>query len=167
MITDIRKKIDQEIQGVIDKLIGYDPENFEQVDLHYVEICTPFLINPDIRNEDWKTKIGIVFYSELLSYSDTYIKRETASEHESSNNVYGVTVPWICVRFELEGEANNISRELCKWIVNIFKGIGYYPFMDEDASFMHFSKDERRGYTKYKMYINPDYPEGYWENHTL
>ena len=170
MIIDIREKIDQEITELIDKLRQNHPENFKQADLHYVEVQTPFVTNPDSRNEEWKTKMGIVFYPDLLSYRDTYIKRGNPEIHEASNSVYrasNVTVPWICVRFELEGEANNISRDLCKWLVDIFKEIGYRPFMDEDASFMHFRKEEKRGYTKYKMYVNPDYPEGYWENHTL
>ena len=169
MITDIGKTIRREIDDLISKLIETYPEEFKQVDVGYLEVQTPFLTNPDARNEEWKTKTGIVFYADLLSYSDRYIKRGNPEIHEASHPSYrsvSVTVPWICVRFELEGNPG-IERDLCKWMVENFKGINYRPFMDEDATWNYFAKEERKGYTKYKMYVNPDYPEGYWENHTL
>lgn len=162
MITDINKNITEEIRDLILKLRSYDLKIFSQVDVQYLEVQTPFETNPDARNEEWKTKLGIVFYPELLSYKDYYIKRGQPEKHGVD-----VTVPWICVRFGFENDGQKAARDVCKWLVGIFKEIGYYPFMDEDASFNFFAKEERNGYTKYKMYVNPSYPEGYWENHSL
>jgi len=169
MIIDIGKKIDSEIDELINKLSSND-KNFKRADLHYVEVSTPFLINPDSRNEEWKNKTGIVFYPELLSYRDHYIERGDPDKDPAGSRNYranDVTVPWICVRFEIEGEFPEI-KDLLKWMISKFKEAGYPPFMDEDATFNHFKKEERRGgYTQFKMYVNPSYPEGMWENHTL
>jgi hypothetical protein len=170
MITDISQKIEDEIEQLLVKLRVRDPKNFQIVDLHYLEINTPFTTCIGARNEEWKTKIGVVFYPELLSYRDNFIKRGNPEIHPPDHPIYNgsnVTVPWICVRFELENESQSVARDLCKWLVSIFKEIGYPPFMDEDSTFNFFRKQERNGYTKYQMYVNPDYPEGYWENHTL
>jgi hypothetical protein len=152
MLINIREEINKEIDQIIDRLQLHDP-NFKQVDEHYLEVKTPFLVNPDSNNDEWKPKIGIVLYPELLSYgrgSDGYM-----------------TTPWICVRFELETKDMVIHHELCKWFVEKFKAIGLRPFMDEDATWNHFTKKENNGYITYKFYVNIDYPNGYWENHTL
>ena len=66
MLVNIREQIDKEIDQIIDRLQLHDP-NFKQVDEHYLEVKTPFLINPDSKNDEWKPKIGIVLYPELLS----------------------------------------------------------------------------------------------------
>lgn len=152
MDINLRPQMDSEIGQLLDRLLIHD-SNFKMADDHYFEVKTPFLINPDSRNEDWKYKIGLVFYPELLSYG-------------TRSNGY-VTTPWICVRFEVEGEETDTTRELAKWLVEKFKAVAYTPFKDEDARWNHFSVEDRRGYKKYKMYVNPDYPSGYWENHAL
>ena len=41
------------------------------------------------------------------------------------------------------------------------------PFYDEDATFGIYSDELRNGYERYTFYVNPDFPEGWWENHTL
>lgn len=162
MITNLRHEIDSEIFELIEKLENHSPD-FQHEDGRWMEFKTPYLTNPDSRNEEWKNKIGIVFYPELLSYTERYVNPET---NELSRMREHVTIPWICVRFELEGD-QSISMDLCKWLVSIFKEIKYTPFKDEDATYNHFAKEESRGYTKYKMYVNPSYPNGMWENHTL
>ena len=151
MKTNISSSAEKEIQTIIEKLINKYTDT-EQSDIGYIEISTPFLTNPDARNEEWKNKIGLSFYPELLSYSE---------EGED------VTIPWICVRLELENPDSKIEGDLLKWIENRFSEIENKPFYDEDAYRGNWRKEERRGWNKYKMYINPDYPEGYWENHTL
>ena len=151
MEINILKEANEEITMIIDRLELHDP-NFKQIDEHYVEIKTPFLINPDSKNDEWKPKLGIVLYPELLTYG---------------NREESTITPWICVRFELETKDQTIHRELCKWIVEKMKSIGLRPFMDEDATWNHYTKKEHKGYTTYKLYINPSYPQGYWENHTL
>jgi len=159
MKIDIAKTTDNEIQDIIGKLIK--KEEYNQVDEAYLEVQTPFLINPNSRNESWKTKIGFVLYPELLSYCTRDEKRKTE----------WVTVPWICVKIEIEDSEyvtdESKQRELCKWAVAELTEAGYTPFHDEDAFAGYFKKDDRKGYVTFKMYINPDFPDGYWSNHTL
>ena len=40
-------------------------------------------------------------------------------------------------------------------------------FKDEDSFMGYFSKEDHKGWTKLKFYINEEYPKGYWGNHTL
>ena len=42
-----------------------------------------------------------------------------------------------------------------------------HPFHDEDAFYGHFAKSEHKGWTELKFYLNKNYKDGYWENHTL
>ena len=159
MKIDIAKTTDKEIQDIIEILTKKD--NYQQVDEAYLEVQTPFLINPNSRNESWKTKIGFVLYPELLSYS-------TRDENRRSE---WVTTPWICIRIEIEDSEyvtdESKQRELCKWVVAELTEAGYKPFHDEDAFAGYFKKEDRNGYVRFKMYINPDFPQGYWSNHTL
>ncbi len=167
MIIDIMPAIDSEIGSLMNKLSEND-RNFRTTDSHYMEVATPFLINPDSRNEEWKNKMGVVFYPKLLSYLDSYIERGDPEKDPVGSRNYkskNVTVPWICVRVCFESEVQ--EREILKWLVSKFKEIEYPPFMDEDATFNHFRKTERRGFNDFEMYVNPSYPEGMWENHTL
>lgn len=151
MNINIQGQIDKEIEDIIQALCKNDP-GFQVTDDRYLEVKTPFLTSPEARNEDWKNKVGLVFYPELLSYG--YGDEST-------------TTPWVCVRFELEYPKPEIERSVCKWMVEKLKESGYKPFYDEDSFCGYYSKEERKGYNKYKCYVNPDYPDGYWENHTL
>jgi hypothetical protein len=155
MDINIASTTDKEIQDIINKIT--DKDNYTQVDEAYVEVETPFLINSGANNESWKNKTGIVLYPELLSYY-----------HKSQG---WITVPWICARIEFEDSLlyrDEVKlREFCKWIVEEFKSQGFKPFHDEDAFCGHFTKEDRKGYVRIKMYINPSYPDGYWSNHTL
>ena len=76
MNLNINPEIDSEISELIEKLEKHSPD-FRHEDGHYMEFKTPYLTNPDSRNEEWKNKIGIVFYPELLSYTDRYVDPET------------------------------------------------------------------------------------------
>lgn len=145
MKTNIAPQIDKEIQELIDKLTTRF-HKAEQVDEMYVEFDTGIVDNAT----------GLVFYPKLLTYG---------SGGARGNDP--VTVPWICVRIELEGDDQQVARELTSFLVDSFKKLDYTPFHDEDAFNGYFSKDERGGWTKYSMYVNPDFPKGMWENHTL
>ena len=53
----------------------------------------------------------------------------------------------------------------------VLNAIGLKPFKDEDAGgngkiFVKQRKD-MPGYVIAYCYVNPDFPEGWWENHTL
>ena len=41
------------------------------------------------------------------------------------------------------------------------------PFRDEDAYYGMFVRSTDKTGTELMFYLNPDYPNGYWENHTL
>jgi len=151
MKINIAQETDEDIQKIVERLLTL--EGFKKIDEWYLEVNTPFITYPDSKNEGWKTRIGFCLYPELLSYYE--------------EGVGDCTIPWICCRFELEGMQEKLEYDLLKWIVSKFKECLIFPFMDEDATAYHFNKESRKGYTIYKMYVNPDYPEGYWENHAL
>jgi len=155
MEINITKETDKEIFEIIEKL---KQQGHYQEDEMCMRIETPFVINPDLR-EDRRNRIFMVLYPELLSYY-----------HETDK---WVTVPWICARYQVSGDGSfdeKSQRELCKWTSDLMKEIGYKPFYDEGAFNGHFSKNKRATGDKdieFKMYINPSFPDGYWSNHTL
>jgi hypothetical protein len=68
----------------------------------------------------------------------------------------------------LENGDMEFTKELADYLKEkIETATGLKLFMDEDATFMHWSKNPRNGYTEYTSYVNPDVKEGWWENHTL
>lgn len=149
MKINIAEKTDIEIQEIICKLIK---NGYCQVDEAYVERDGPFKIKPNSKNE---YKIGLVLYPELLTY------------HNGSN---WITVPWICVRTEFlhnDSIGESFKINFVKWLYNELKSIGFTPFKDEDAFAGCSSKEETIDSTKIKLFINPDFPKGYWSNHTL
>lgn len=151
---NISEDLDQEIQDLTESFLK-NPE-CDQVDDGYIEIETPFEINPNPNNPDWKNKVGMVFYPELLTYGEG-----------RSGKVQ--RTPWICCRISLEGKKeNSMVGDLLKWIISLLEKSGYKPFMDEDASWNHWREEEKKnGFTEYSCFVNPDYPEGHWENHAL
>jgi len=148
MKTDISREIYKEIEGLISKLVSEYKDDTKQIDEMYIEMST----------EMRERSIGLVFYPKLLTYGNG-----------GSRGNGPKVVPWICVRMEFEDgdQATEDIRDILKWIIERFKKISYSPFKDEDASHGYFTKETRRGWTKYSMYVNPDFPEGQWENHTL
>lgn len=149
---NISEELDSEISEVIKNLLKNDC--CYQVDPGYIEIETPFELNPDARNREWVKKVGMVFYPELLSYSE---------------NGKDVMTPWIACRIELENISDEkLIGDLLKWLVELLKKSGYKPFMDEDAKWNHWKADNsHKDWKEYICYINPSYPEGYWENHAI
>jgi hypothetical protein len=154
MDINLYEESTKEIQNLINLLTAAFPI-FKQVDGFYLEVDTPFILNPEAKNPEWIYKTGVVFYPELLTYGSR------------SDGTF--IVPWICVRFEIENKdrPKPVDKDLCKWFADIFKSIEYSPFMDEDSTYNHFIKKERRGWTSYKMYVHPSHPNGVWQNHTL
>ncbi len=148
---NIAVEMDQEIQDLIEALLKN--QECEMIDDGYVEIQTPFEINPDSRNPEWINKVGMVFFPELLVYG---------------NGAQVQRTPWIACRISLEGERNEQQTgELLKWLISLIEKSGYNPFMDEDARWNHWKEEKKNGFSEYTCYVNPDYPQGHWENHTL
>jgi len=146
-LINVNDDMDFEIDALQDKMCQL-PE-CERVDNGYIEIKTPFELNPGSRNPEWLNKVGMIFYPELLSYADQ-------------------TTPWIACRIEVEGKPEeSMVGDLLKYLIGLLETSGYKPFMDEDSAWNHWKKDERADWTNYKCYVNPSYPDGYWENHCL
>jgi len=98
-----------------------------------------------------QSKIGdiyIAFFPKLLQYDNK-------------------TIPWICCQFEVEDTNEEELTSVCKQIVKEFEEIDLKPFMDEDAYCQHFTKKDNKEWTKLQMYVNIDFPNGEWHNHTL
>jgi hypothetical protein len=166
--TNIAPEIDQEIQDLIAKLCQ-NPD-CEQIDQGYVEMVMPFDVWPNSKNEDFKNKMGLVFFPELLAYNDP----------DQDNKVQ--RVPWIAVRLNLESDSaawvngvedQNVTSEFLKRVIENLEKAGYKPFMDEDATRNHWRRETSGGDSKtytnvdYTCFVNPSYPDGFWENHAL
>jgi len=149
MNTNIAEETDKEIEFIISKL---KEKGYNQWDEAWVEKETPFRVNPDGKNE---YKTGFVLYPELLTYYE--------------GNTW-VTIPWICARVELshhETIDEKFQRDFVKWMFSELEDAGFKPFRDEDAFAGCCTKIEQKDNTRFKLYINPYFPEGYWSNHTL
>jgi len=154
MEINIAKTTDKEIQDIIDTLVKN--ENYTQEDEGCVRIKTPYEVHQGFKTEEANKTIFLVLYPELLSYYD---------------GKNWVSIPWICMRIELEGgsfgESENNQRVICKWLVEEMDSMDIKLFKDEDSFEGHFSRDQRKGWVKLKMYTNPSFPKGFWSNHAL
>ena len=127
-----------------------------------------------ILTKDGEKNIIMVMYHELLSYTYVYRQGRGVYSNEKKEQVISEyhTIPWIACRIELEGDHNtnwhyDVLTELKKWVK---ENLPWKPFYDEDATAGIFSKKcspYSRDWTKYVFYVNPDFPHGWWENHTL
>lgn len=83
-----------------------------------------------------------------------------------------VLIPWLCFEFGIHDSLGEKERiEILQWLRDKLRNTdGYRPFKDENANQGIFTK----GYHKsnfeeyrYKFFMNPDYPNGYWDNHVI
>lgn len=110
----------------------------------------------------------MVIYPELLRYG--YVYRPGVSGNKKTSEEHAVV--WLACRIELEGDANtkwhsDVLKDIKKWWE---ENIILKPFYDEDAPHGIYSRQcsaYSRDWTQYVFYVNPDYPEGWWENHCL
>lgn len=118
-------------------------------------------MTPDAKNEEWKTKISLVLFIDLLAYSENY--------SDNYKSVGQQLTPWVVCRTEIEnGSKHEEIKKILEWLKNkIVESTKLKPFQDEDAYLMYWKSEEANGYTKYSCYINPSYPDGWWENHTI
>ena len=153
--TNLYQETTNEIDEVVKQLVN---GGSKEEDLHYLLFDTPFLINPDSKNESYKKQIGVVLFVKLLSYSHNV---------NGNENVGYQLTPWIACRISLN--TNDNLKEILNWVKDkIESSTKLKLFMDEDATYMHWKEDSHNDdYTEYTCYINPSYPEGWWENHTL
>jgi len=160
MKTNFYKEIDDEVQFFVEK---FKEIGWEQEDTAYLTKRLPFITNPDARNDEWKYSVGLVLYPELLSY---------IGDNRGTDEI------WICCRVgintdeEIEKDPWRSKRltQLTDYLKEEIKKIGWKAFYDEDAFRYNFTRPEIKknlGEVRICFYLNKDYPEGVWENHTL
>ena len=161
MKINLSKYIDQEIEEL--DLIIQKTEDWKKIDDYAYE--------KKFRTKDGEKNIFLVIYSEMLSYD--YVWHEGAGVYDDGRNKRheNVTTPWLACRIELEGEHDvKWHYEILKELKNWTEKLPWKPFFDEDATSSIFRKKcspYSRDETQYIFYVNPDYPKGWWENHTL
>ena len=152
MKTNIAETTDKEIHGIMEEL---KKRGHTQEDEMCLKMETPFEMYPDGTEDYRKKRAFFVLYPELLSY---YSKDGW------------VTIPWICCKVDVTNHQSigeKEHREMVRWFVGELEFAGYKPFHDEDAFAGYATRIKNRHETILKTYINPDFPEGYWSNHTL
>jgi len=115
-------------------------------------------------------KVGVVIYPELLRYEYVYRPGYGQSGIEKEKRTHEThIIPWIACRMEFPDDeaVSDILKEVKEWLKENFPLKAFY---DEDATHGIYAKKcsaYSRDWTKYIFYVNPDFPEGWWENHTL
>lgn len=138
-LLNLYNYIDDQIEFFIEK---FKNAGWIQEDIQYVCKKTDL--------QDWD--LGIVFYAELLEY------REEGRE---------VITPWVVGKLEVEETDYKKLKLYTSFVIQELKKMGIKPFHDEDSFMGYFAKHDNKGWTELKFYINSEYPDGYWENHTL
>jgi hypothetical protein len=61
------------------------------------------------------------------------------------------------------------SENSAKFMIEEFNRLLYKPFKDEDAYYSYFKRVDQHNSknSALSFFINPDYPSGWWCNHTL
>jgi hypothetical protein len=155
MKLNLDRYIEQEL-NLLDAIIQ-ETGDWKQIDIHAYESVEKF--------ED--QKLILVTYGELLGYG--YVYRAGASGDKKTCEE--VVTPWLACRIELDGVQTtkghgDVLKALKKWT----EKLPWKPFYDEDAThgiFRMTTSPYGRDETRYTFYVNPDYPNGWWENHTL
>jgi hypothetical protein len=130
---------------------------------------TPYEVNPVANNEEYKYGSAIYVSPEFLSYF--YVKNK-----DRKNGKY-VLIPWLKCTFSVSYDKTakypqdeKRVRDIVGWVrEHIVDKMPYKAFYDEDAYAGNFSwkKKDNARFLEFSFYVNPDYPEGYWENHVL
>jgi hypothetical protein len=159
------------LNDYMDKQLDFFIEKFKKIgwkqeDTHYIFKRVGFETNPSARNKDYKYGFGIVFYAELLNYSEI-----------NNGKTEEVLTPWVVCRIQIDKNENikyPIDCPRLQKVVNFIKEeikkIEWKPFYDEDAFKNNFSRPkikENMSSVEIKFYLNMEYPNGHWENHTL
>ena len=162
MNTNFYSEVENEIEFFVDKfkLIGWNQE-----DTAYLTKKLPFTTNPTAKNDEWQHSIGLVLYPIILSYYEKQPVRGYATKIWIQCRVgidYNPLVKYPAECPRLKKVTDFLKEEINK--------IGYKSFYDEDSYNGNFSQPEYKqnlGEIRVSFYLNKDYPDGYWENHTL
>lgn len=153
MIFDLRTQIESDIYLIVGEFLQHDWKNVNDDIIEKTGSGSfpqlkglPLIISPKILHYPIGHKLGIV-----------------------SNIWYG------CY-FEVNEKLIDVALT---YFVELFEKIKYKPFTDEDAKAKYFipykaennvfptSLLRGKKYIKTGFFLNPDYPNGYWHNHTI
>lgn len=140
-LINLRNYVNDQLFYFIEK---FKEHGWKQEDISYVTKVTHL--------QEWS--LGIVFYSELLEYTQ-------------DGPYLNMLTPWVVGRLEVETTDHNKLRDYTDFIIDELEKMRLKPFHDEDSFMGYFAKEDNKGWTELKFYLNKHYPDGYWENHTL
>lgn len=111
----------------------------------------------DCNAYQWNCEGGVIVYINLLPEFLFYF-----NDHVEENTM----TMWVKCQVQCKQEDLDVTVLKFK---ELFSALPYKPFKDEDAYYGYFSrpKTDVDGFTKIAFFLNPDYPSGWWENHTL
>lgn len=148
MNTNFQIIFDEEIEIIAKKILS---TGWIREDIAY------FTKNIKTNNEINNTKISICLYHEILNY---YNRNPDIRKSEI----------WVRCRIIIPDKWEKYEISLLKEIINEeFKNLQLTTFYDEDAYLGIFTKPKMydKNLKEISFYINPDYPKGYWCNHTI
>jgi len=159
MNINLDRYIEQEL-NLLDAII-LETGDWKQIDIHAYESLIEF----------GGKKLILVTYGELLGYGYVWQEGRGACDSRKTRSEEVVT-PWLACRIELQGNQStkghsDVLKALKDWA---YDKMPWRPFYDEDATYGIFritTSPYGRDETRYTFYVNPDYPTGWWENHTL
>jgi hypothetical protein len=149
----------QEDCAYLSQEIPYDPEILTNIEI------SKFFPNQNLIG----FYLGLTIYPQLLSYD--YALREGFSG-DKVGSISTIEV-WQACRvsgWELESRETIPSPILNHLIKDqIFEPLKTVikPFKDEDAIYGYFQESRFDSTQELVFFLNPDYPNGWWENHTL
>ena len=165
MKLNIQEEVNQEISyfAIIFQKYGWEIE-----DTSCLLKDVDFVVNPTGVNEEWKRKLTIEMFPSILSYVEKI---------PSKGGNY-VTKIWIeCkLSWENDGERtrdfwkDETAKKIADYITKELETLGLTSFFDEDSFRSRFSRPKvsiHNDIVSMSFYLNKDYPQGYWSNHTL
>jgi len=156
MDLNLAEWIDSDLAKVGDMLKNV---GFKQIDNHAYEIDVQTIAHGGKVEGTYKP-FFIVIYPKLLTYAEIPSKARTKKG-------YAIT-PWIACRvtmydmFMPEMLENNI-----RLLESVILKLPIRPFKDEDAFKGMFTKVQDGEMYTLTFYLNPAYPNGWWDNHTI
>lgn len=156
MKKNLSAEIDKDVETIVE---AFSKIGWSQEDTGYI-------------TKEFKGKeFGLSFSPDLLYYSEVHGKKG----NQKRDPGYRV---WIKGEFLGKNESEIIEK--MDFLKEEFKKLPFQPFFDEDGYKGNFSRPKKNFQNRIgkekvvyienvesSFYLNPDYPEGYWENHVL
>lgn len=171
MRINLRNELNLDIETIVKMFIE---DGWVQEDEAYILKDCGIETHPGARNVDYRTKLSITFSPELLHYSESHTP-STYDLSKAKKTLQHTTTPWIKGSILIRDDEtvtrpsdNERLREVAKWLKTEILKMPIKPFHDEDAYMGYFKRPEKTSeFIRLSFYMNPSYPEGYWQNHTI